>query len=98
MSAISRDEVEHLARLARIALSPEELTRMAGELDAIVDAVASVSEVAGDDVPATSHPQPLVNVLRPDVPEAPLARDAALAAAPARENGYFRVPRMLEEN
>ncbi len=65
MSAISRSEVEHLARLARIDMSDEELDRMAGQLDAVLDAVAAVAKVATDDVPATSHPVPLTNVTRP---------------------------------
>ena len=67
MSTISRDEVARLAALARIDLTDPELTRLAGELDVIVQAVAEVSAVATDDVPATSHPLPLTNVMRPDV-------------------------------
>lgn len=97
MSAISRDEVAHLARLARIDLSPQELDRMAGELDVILGAVATVREVAGDDVPATSHPMPLVNVTRPDEPRACLSAGDALSGAPAAEQQRFRVPRILEE-
>ena len=67
MAAINRDDVAHLARLAHIEMSAEELDKMAGELAVIVDSVKSVSEVAGDDVPATSHPIPLTNVFREDV-------------------------------
>ena len=67
MAAINRDDVAHLARLAHIEMSAEELDRMAGELAVIVDSVKSVSEAAGDDVPATSHPIPLTNVFREDV-------------------------------
>jgi aspartyl-tRNA(Asn)/glutamyl-tRNA(Gln) amidotransferase subunit C len=97
MSAISRDEVAHLAHLARIDLTEAELDRLAGQLDAIVDAVATVSVVAGEDVPATSHPLPLSNVVRPDVVRPGLAAEAALAGAPEAEQQRFRVPRILEE-
>lgn len=98
MSAISRDEVAHLASLARIDLDPAELDRMAGELDVILGAVAQVREVAGDDVPATSHPMPLVNVTRPDEPRPGLTAQEALAGAPAAEQQRFRVPRILAED
>ena len=98
MSAISRDEVAHLASLARIDLTPQELDRMVGELDVILGAVAEVREAAGDDVPATSHPMPLVNVTRPDEPRPSLSAEDALAAAPAAEQERFRVPRILEED
>ena len=67
MARISTDEVTRVAGLARIALTPEEITRIAGELDVITEAVAKVSEVATPDVPATSHPIPLSNVWREDV-------------------------------
>ena len=98
MSAISRDEVAHLAHLARIDLTPEELDRMAGQLDVILGAVATVTEVAGDGVPATSHPMPLVNVTRPDEPRPSLSADDVLAGAPAAQEQRFRVPRILEED
>ena len=98
MSAISRDEVAHLAALARIDLQPDELERMAGQLEQILSAVATVQQVAGDDVPATSHPMPLINVTRPDEPRPSLSADQALSGAPAAEDGRFRVPRILEED
>ena len=98
MSAISRDDVAHLAVLARIDLRPDELDRLAGQLDQILDAVATVREVAGDDVPATSHPMPLTNVTRPDEPRACLSPADALAGAPAVAEQRFRVPRILEED
>ncbi len=98
MSAISREEVAHLATLARIDLQPAELDRLAGQLDVILGAVATVREVAGDDVPATSHPMPLTNVTRPDEPRPSLAAQDALAGAPAAEDQRFRVPRILEED
>lgn len=98
MSAISREEVAHLASLARIALGPAELDKLAGQLDVILGAVATVREVAGDDVPATSHPMPLTNVTRPDTPRPGLTSAEALSGAPEAENGRFRVPRILEED
>jgi aspartyl-tRNA(Asn)/glutamyl-tRNA(Gln) amidotransferase subunit C len=98
MSTLSRDEVARVAALARIDLTPSELDRLAGELDVIVEAVARVSEVATPDVPATSHPLPLTNVFRADVPEPPLPVADALAGAPASEAGKFLVPQILEED
>lgn len=98
MSTISREEVARLAGLARIDLTEAELTRLAGELDVIVESVAKVSEIATADVPATSHPLPLTNVFRDDVPAEPLAVDDVLAGAPAAEDGRFLVPQILEED
>lgn len=98
MSTLSRDEVARVAALARIDLTPAELDRLAGELDVIVESVARVSEVATPDVPATSHPLPLTNVFRADVPEAPLAAADAIAGAPAARDGKFLVPQILEED
>jgi len=98
MSAISREEVAHLASLARIDLSPAELDKLAGQLDVILGAVATVREVAGDDVPATSHPMPLVNVTRPDQPRPGLTAAEALSGAPETAEQRFRVPRILEED
>jgi len=95
MSAITRDDVAHLARLARIAMTDDELDRLAGELDVILGAVARVQEVAAADIPPTSHALPLTNVLRPDEPAPSLGADAALAAAPEAEDGRFRVPQIL---
>ena len=97
MSAITRAEVAHLARLARLDLAPEELDHYAEQLDVILQSVARVSEVAADDIPPTSHPVPLVNVVREDRVTASLPREAALDAAPAVEDERFRVPRILEE-
>jgi len=98
MSAISREEVAHLASLARIDLSPAELDKLAGQLEVILGAVATVRQVAGDDVPATSHPMPLVNVTRPDSPCPGLTAAQALSGAPEAEDQRFRVPRILEED
>ncbi|MCY0904591.1 Asp-tRNA(Asn)/Glu-tRNA(Gln) amidotransferase subunit GatC [Arthrobacter sp. H14-L1] len=98
MAAINRDDVAHLAQLAHIEMSADELDRMAGELAVIVDSVKSVSEVAGADVPATSHPIPLTNVLREDVVGHVLTAEQALSGAPDAQGGRFRVPAILEED
>jgi aspartyl-tRNA(Asn)/glutamyl-tRNA(Gln) amidotransferase subunit C len=97
MSTLSRDEVARVAALARIDLTEAEVDRLAGELAVIVDAVAQVSAVATPEVPATSHPLPLVNVFRDDVPEPPLPVEDVLSSAPAAEDGRFRVPQILGE-
>ncbi len=97
MAAISREEVAHLAHLARLAVTEEELDTFAGQLDVILQAVARVGEVAAVDIPPTSHSVPLTNVLREDVVRPGLTRDEALSGAPDAEDGRFRVPRILEE-
>ena len=83
--------------LARIQLSDEEVERLTGQLDAIVDNIAKVSEVATPDVAATSHPIPLQNVFRPDVVGDTLTRDQALQNAPDQADGRFRVTAILGE-
>lgn len=97
MSTISRDEVARVAGLARIDLRSDEVDRLADELDVIVESVARVSQVATADVPATSHPIPLTNVFRDDVPVEALSQQDALAAAPQQEDGRFQVPQILGE-
>ena len=89
--------MRHLGVLARIQLSDEEVTRLTRELDVIVENIAKVSEVASADVPATSHPIPMSNVFRDDIPEPPLPVEDVLAAAPAAEDGRFSVPQILGE-
>ena len=89
---ITRDEVLHVAKLARLALSDEEVERFRGQLSAILEAVGKVSELDLEGVPPTSHPLDLVNVLAEDEPVPSLARDEALANAPDREGDSFRVP------
>ena len=93
---ISRDEVAHLARLARLAVTEQELDTFAGQLDVILQSVARVGEVAADDIPPTSHSVPLTNVMRDDTVRPGLTQEEALAAAPAAELGRFRVPRILD--
>ena len=90
--AITREQVLHVAKLARLALTEEELVRLETQLGAILEAVSKVSELDLDDVPPTSHPLDLVNVFGEDEPRPSLERDAALANAPAAEDGAFKVP------
>jgi aspartyl-tRNA(Asn)/glutamyl-tRNA(Gln) amidotransferase subunit C len=97
VSTISRDDVAHLARLARLAVTEDELDTFAGQLDVILQAVARVGEVAADDIPPTSHAVPLTNVFRPDQERPGLTQEQALSGAPAVEDGRFRVPRILGE-
>jgi len=95
MPEISRDEVAHLADLARIDLDDAELDHLAPQLAVILESVASIRGVAGDEVPPTSHPIPLTNVFREDVVAPCLTQEQALAGAPASEDGRFSVPRIL---
>ena len=98
MSAISSDEVARVAALARVALSEEEVTRLAGELDAVASAFARVTSVVTPDLPATSHPVPLTNVMREDVNGPTLADGEILAGAPRAEGTMFLVPQILGED
>ncbi len=95
---VTREDVAHLAGLARLDLPDESLDHYAEQLGVILGAVAQVAEVAADDVPATSHPLPLVNVARDDEPVPGLSAPAALSGAPEVEDGRFRVPRILDED
>jgi len=93
--AISRDEVAHLADLARIELSDAELDHLAPQLNVILESIASIQGVAGDDIPPTSHPLPLTNVFREDVVRPGLTAEEALSGAPEVEQQRFKVPRIL---
>jgi aspartyl-tRNA(Asn)/glutamyl-tRNA(Gln) amidotransferase subunit C len=97
MSAISRDEVANLARLARISMSDAELDHLASELDVILGAVARVQEVASNDIPATSHPLDVSNVVREDEVLPSLSPEEALSGAPAKDDQRFKVPQILGE-
>jgi len=98
MSArITRDEVAHVARLARLELTDAELDEFTGQLGAVLEHAADVEALDVADVPPTAHPYPLRNVLRPDEPRPGLDRDEVLAQAPAVEGGRFRVPPVLGE-
>jgi aspartyl-tRNA(Asn)/glutamyl-tRNA(Gln) amidotransferase subunit C len=90
-------DVDHVARLARLALTPEERERFRRQLGLILEHAEKVGEVAAEDVPPTSHPIPRPNVLRPDDPQPSLTPEEALANAPAVEDARFKVPRIIEE-
>ena len=88
---ISREEVAHLARLARLAVTDDELDVFAGQLEVILGAVARVGEVAADDIPPMSHAVPLQNVFRPDVVGETLTLEQALSGAPEHAPGNVSV-------
>jgi aspartyl-tRNA(Asn)/glutamyl-tRNA(Gln) amidotransferase subunit C len=90
--AISRDEVLHVAKLARLELTEDELERLTGELSAILEAVSKVSELDLADVPPTSHPLALVNAWAEDEPAPSLSLEEAFANVPARQDDLFKVP------
>lgn len=92
---LTRDEVRHLANLARIELDDAELDHLAPQLAVILESIASIADVAAGDIPPTSHALPLTNVFRDDVVEPCLTAEQALAAAPAVEEQRFSVPRIL---
>jgi aspartyl-tRNA(Asn)/glutamyl-tRNA(Gln) amidotransferase subunit C len=98
MPEISREEVAHLATLARIDLSDAELDKMVGELAVILESVATVQQAPIADVEPMSHPMPIVNVTRPDVVRPSLSPQAALSGAPESEQQRFAVPRILDED
>lgn len=97
MSQISADDVAHLARLARLSLTDDELVGFAGQLDAILAHVSAIQSVDVTGVEATDNPLKQVNVTRPDTPEPCLTQDEALGAAPNAVEGRFAVPRILGE-
>jgi aspartyl-tRNA(Asn)/glutamyl-tRNA(Gln) amidotransferase subunit C len=89
-------DIDHVARLARLALTDEERERLRAQLGVILEHAARVGEVATADVPPTSYAIPRANVLRPDEPRPTLPQEEALAGAPEVEDGRFRVPRIVE--
>ena len=95
---LTADDVARLGALARIQLTEQECAELAPELDVILQSVASVSEVAGPDVPLATHAMEMSNVFRADVVTASLTQEAALAGAPDSEDGRFRVPQILSED
>jgi aspartyl-tRNA(Asn)/glutamyl-tRNA(Gln) amidotransferase subunit C len=88
--------IAHVARLARLELSPEETEAFRTQLGSILDHFKTLQALDLTDVPATSHVLPMTNVLREDVPERSLPREEVLATAPAAEDGYFVVPPVIE--
>jgi aspartyl-tRNA(Asn)/glutamyl-tRNA(Gln) amidotransferase subunit C len=97
MASISRDDVAHVARLARLELTEGELELFTAQLGAVLEHAADVEALDVADVPPTAHPYPLRNVLRADEITPSIARDEVLAEAPAAENGRFKVPSILGE-
>lgn len=97
MSEITPDTVRHLASLARILVTDEEVETLASELNVIVDAVAKVNEAVSGDVLATSHPIPMSNVFREDEVRPSLTQAQALSGAPDSAEGRFRVAAILDE-
>lgn len=95
--AISNEQVLHVAKLARLALSDEEIEKFTRQLSVILDHAGKVMALAADDVPPTAHALPLVNVFREDIIEESLPPEKALSTAPEVEQGRFKVPRIMEE-
>lgn len=94
---ITRADVEHVARLARLELTADEIDLFTGQLGDILEHAADIEALEVGDIPPTSHPLPIVNVLRADEIVASLDRDEVLSQAPAAESGRFRVPPVLGE-
>jgi aspartyl-tRNA(Asn)/glutamyl-tRNA(Gln) amidotransferase subunit C len=89
---IDREQVLHVARLARLELTGEEVERMSAELSGVLDHIEKIGELDLADVPPTSHPMAVENALRPDEPQPSLPREVALDQAPATQDGGFLVP------
>lgn len=97
MSEITPDLVRHLASLARIDVTDQEVALFAGQLGLIVESMATIKAAVSGDVPATSHPIPMANVYREDIVEPSLTQAEALSAAPDSADGRFRVHAILDE-
>lgn len=95
---IDESEVRHVAHLARLNPTDEEVRRFTGQLSAILTYMEQLNEVDTDKVPPTAHPLPIHNVLRPDEPHESLTPDEALANAPQRDGHFFGVPKVLEQD
>jgi aspartyl-tRNA(Asn)/glutamyl-tRNA(Gln) amidotransferase subunit C len=95
--ALTEDDVRHVARLARLGLSEDEVSALQGELADILAYVEQINEVADPGIPPTSHPYPLANVLRADEPRPSLPAELAVSTAPQAEDGRFQVPRIVGE-
>jgi aspartyl-tRNA(Asn)/glutamyl-tRNA(Gln) amidotransferase subunit C len=91
---ISEEQVRHVANLARLGLTDEEVERMGGQLDAILDSIEKIRELDLENTPPTANPLSLTNVFRPDEPGPELSTGEALSNAPAPEDGLFSVPRI----
>lgn len=95
--ALEESDVRHVAHLARLTVSDEEVARYAGQLSAILDYMEQLNELNTEDIPPTAHPLPLANVMRDDVVRESTPTDAALSNAPQRQESFFRVPKVLDQ-
>jgi aspartyl-tRNA(Asn)/glutamyl-tRNA(Gln) amidotransferase subunit C len=95
--SINREQVEHVAKLARLSLSEEEKTQFTTQLNDILQFAEKLNELHTDDVEPTSHVYPVTNVMREDVVQPSLTREKVLANAPDQQDGYIRVPAVFEE-
>jgi aspartyl-tRNA(Asn)/glutamyl-tRNA(Gln) amidotransferase subunit C len=95
--ALTREQVLHVAKLARLALSDDEVAKFGKQLSVILEHAEKVMALAAEDVPPTAHALSLVNVFREDVVEPSLSQDKALSTAPETEQGRFKVPRIVED-
>ena len=95
--ALTPEDVDHVAALARLGISPEERARFAEQLSGILEHFRALQALNTEDIPPTAQVQDLRNVMRADVPRPPLPQSAALANAPRAEDGFFRVQAVLEE-
>lgn len=95
---LTDDDVRHVARLARLGLTDDEVRALRPQLADILAYAEKVGEVATEDTPPMGHPAGLVNVFRDDEPHVPLGSDEALSPAPEAEDGRFRVPRIVSED
>lgn len=93
---ITRHEVEHVARLARLALKDDELESLTGQMDAILDYVEQLNELNTDNILPTAHAVPMENAFRPDQIQTSIGVDKATQNAPDSDNGFFRVPKIIE--
>lgn len=93
---ITRKDVEHVALLSRLEIAESDIEKFTGQLDAILEYVDVLEKVNTEGVEPTAHVLPLKNVMRPDEVRASLPRDLALSNAPEQEDGYFKVPKIME--
>jgi aspartyl-tRNA(Asn)/glutamyl-tRNA(Gln) amidotransferase subunit C len=94
--SLTREEVEHVARLAHVGMSEQDIERFRHQLSEILDYFEVLKRIDTDGVPPTSQALPLANVTRPDEPRPSLTQEETLANAPLRFDGYFRVRKVLE--
>ena len=96
MATITTDDVQHVATLARLEFNEEEIEQFTHQLARILDYISKLNELETTDVPPTSHPLPLRNVVKEDVAKSSYDRDTVLEGAPSTEEGYFEVPKVIE--